>query len=159
MILKFTIAACFLMPVFLFSQTEKDFYVSARELPEPVGGIMAIQQHVVYPESARWDSIQGTVYVEAFIDSQGNVMRTKIVRGIREDVDEAAAAAILLTKFKPGRIYGKAVNVKLVIPIRFRLTGTEVSPIKKNVDKPTVFILRGPEEMKKEIVYPRESRN
>jgi len=91
-------------------------------LPEPVGGIAAIQSAVVYPEIAKRAGVEGTVYVEAYVDESGVVTRTSIVKGIGAGCDEAGEAAVMKTRFKPGKQRGKAVKVKMSIPIRFRLS-------------------------------------
>ncbi|MBI4417922.1 MAG: energy transducer TonB [Ignavibacteriales bacterium] len=103
--------------------TEDDevYFVAVEELPEPVGGIAAIQSAVVYPEIAKRAGVEGTVYVEAFVDETGTVTKTTIVKGIGAGCDEAAKAAVMKTKFKPGKQRGKAVKVRMSIPIRFRL--------------------------------------
>jgi len=101
---------------------EASYFVAVEDLPEPVGGISAIQRAVVYPEIAKRAGVEGTVYVEAFVNEEGKVTRTKIVKGIGAGCDEAAQDAVLKTTFKPGKQRGKAVKVRMSIPIRFRLT-------------------------------------
>lgn len=103
------------------AEDEEVYFVAVEELPEPVGGIAAIQAAVSYPEIAKRAGVEGTVYVEAFVDETGNVTRTAVVKGIGAGCDEAAQAAVMKTKFRPGRQRGKAVKVKMSIPIRFRL--------------------------------------
>ncbi len=97
------------------------YFVAVEELPEPIGGIAAIQARVVYPEIAKRAGVEGTVFIEAFVDENGNVTRTAVVRGIGAGCDEAAMAAVQATKFKPGKQRGKPVKVRMSIPIRFRL--------------------------------------
>ena len=157
--MRFILLGLLVIPSFLNSQTVKSnrdtlFLVMVHELPEPVGGIRAIQQNVTYPESARKASIEGTVYVEAFIDKSGNVVRTTVVKGVRADIDEAAQVAVAKTLFKPGQIKGEPVNVRISIPIRFKLSVSAMSSKKVEVKKPTVLILRGPPELKDDIQYP-----
>jgi len=101
---------------------EEVYFVAVEELPEPVGGIAAIQSAVVYPEIAKRAGVEGTVYVEAYVDESGVVTRTSIVKGIGAGCDEAGEAAVMKTRFKPGKQRGKAVKVKMSIPIRFRLS-------------------------------------
>ncbi len=102
-------------------EDEEVYFVAVEDLPEPVGGIAAIQRAVVYPEIAKRAGVEGTVYIEAFVDETGNVTRTSVVKGIGAGCDEAAQAAVLKVKFKPGKQRGKAVKVRMSIPIRFRL--------------------------------------
>lgn len=103
-------------------EDEEVYFVAVEELPEPIGGIAAIQAAVVYPEIAKRAGVEGTVYVEAFVDETGTVTRTSVVKGIGAGCDEAGENAVMKTKFKPGKQRGKAVKVKMSIPIRFRLS-------------------------------------
>jgi periplasmic protein TonB len=102
-------------------EDEEVYFVAVEDLPEPVGGIAAIQSAVVYPEIAKRAGVEGTVYVEAYVNEQGEVTRTVVVKGIGAGCDEAAQAAVAKTKFKPGKQRGKPVKVRMSIPIRFRL--------------------------------------
>jgi protein TonB len=103
-------------------EEEEVYFVAVEDLPEPIGGIAAIQAAVVYPEIAKRAGVEGTVYVEAFVDESGSVTRTAVVKGIGAGCDEAAESAVMKTKFKPGKQRGKPVKVKMSIPIRFRLS-------------------------------------
>lgn len=96
-------------------------FVEVDELPEPIGGIAAIQSEIVYPDVAKRAGIEGTVFVETYIDEAGMVTKTIVVRGIGGGCDEAAVEAIRQIMFKPGRQEGKPVKVRMSIPIRFRL--------------------------------------
>lgn len=102
-------------------EDEETYFIAVEDLPEPIGGIGAIQSLVVYPEIARRAGVEGTVYVEAFVDESGAVTRTEIKKGIGAGCDEAAASAVMKAKFKPGKQRGKAVKVRMSIPVRFRL--------------------------------------
>lgn len=90
-------------------------------LPEPIGGIAAIQQKVVYPEIAIRAGVEGRVYIRAFIDAQGNVVRALVEKGIGAGCDEAALDAVKQTKFTPGEQRGRPVKVQMVIPVQFKL--------------------------------------
>ena len=102
-------------------EDEEIYFVAVEDLPEPIGGIAAIQSAVVYPEIAKRAGVEGTVYIEAYVDETGNVTRTVVVKGIGAGCDEAAKSAVAKTKFKPGKQRGKPVKVRMSIPIRFRL--------------------------------------
>ncbi len=102
--------------------TEDFIFIPVAEvMPEPIGGIQAIQKKIVYPELAVKAGIQGKVFVKAFVDEKGNVIKTEIIKGIGVGCDEAAIAAIMKTKFKPGKQRGKPVKVQVSIPIFFKL--------------------------------------
>ncbi len=65
--------------------------------------------------------LEGTVVILAFIDEAGSVQRTEVRQGIGLGGDEAAATAVLKTRFQPATQRGKAVKVRVRIPIRFKL--------------------------------------
>ena len=98
-----------------------DFFVAVEEMPNPIGGIAAIQQKIIYPEIAKRAGVQGRVYVKAFVDEAGVVRKAEVIKGIGAGCDEAAVEAVLKTKFTPGRQRGQAVKVQVSIPILFKL--------------------------------------
>ncbi len=101
---------------------KKDEYVVAsEEMPSPIGGIKAIQEKIIYPEIAKRAGIQGRVYIKAFIDENGDVTETEIIKGLDGGCSEIAAAAVKNTKFEPGRQKGKPVKVQVTVPIMFKL--------------------------------------
>ena len=100
---------------------DTSYFVVAEQMPAPVGGMAAIQKKIHYPEIVKRAGIQGTVYVRAFVDEQGNVNKTEIVNGVHPALDEVAVKAVKETKFKPGMQQGKPIKVIVAIPIRFRL--------------------------------------
>ncbi|OGU18734.1 MAG: hypothetical protein A2059_00190 [Ignavibacteria bacterium GWA2_55_25] len=146
------------------SQLEETYFVIVEDLPEPIGGMAAIQAHVIYPEIARRAGIQGTVYVEVFIDERGDVVKAIVKKGIGAGCDESAIAAVKKTKFRPGIQGGKPAKVRLAIPIRFRL-GTvtnraeEMKKLKHSITKPTVIIASGPKALEGTIQYPEAAIN
>jgi len=101
---------------------DKDtFFVAVEQMPTVIGGIKSIQEHIKYPEIAKRAGIEGRVFVKAFIDSTGTVVKTEIIRGIGAGCDEAAMTAVEKVKFKPGMQKGKPVNVQITVPILFKL--------------------------------------
>jgi TonB family protein len=106
----------------LFSSDFFNSYsVLVEDMPEPIGGIAAIQKKVRYPEIAKRAGIQGRVYVKAYVDSTGVVTKAILLRGIGAGCDEAAIEAVEKIKFIPGMQNGKAVNVEVTVPILFKL--------------------------------------
>jgi len=100
---------------------DETFYVAVDMMPEPGGGIEAIQKKIVYPPEARRDKVEGKVIVKAFIDEAGSVRRVEIVKGLGSGCDEAAMAAVRSTRFRPGKMNGKVVRVQMTIALAFRL--------------------------------------
>lgn len=102
-------------------EEEPTYFVAVEEMPEPIGGIKAIQEKIVYPEIAKRAGVEGKVYVLAFVDESGTVTKAQIIKGIGAGCDEAALDAVLKTKFKPGKQRGKPVKVQVSVPIVFKL--------------------------------------
>ncbi len=97
------------------------YFIAVEKMPEPIGGIKAIQEKIVYPELAKKAGIEGRVFVKAYIDEKGNVTEAEIIKGIGHGCDEAAMKAVKETKFIPGKHKGKPVKVQVSVPILFRL--------------------------------------
>jgi len=104
-------------------EEEPTYFVAVEEMPEPIGGIQAIQSKIIYPEIAKRAGVEGRVHVLAFVDEKGNVTKAEILKGLGAGLDEVALNAVKQTKFKPGKQRGKPVKVQVAIPIIFRLQG------------------------------------
>jgi periplasmic protein TonB len=102
-------------------EEEEQFFLAVEDMPEIIGGIESIQRRVKYPELAKRAGVEGTVYVFAFVDAQGNVVRTEVVNDPGAGLGDEAAAAVAAAKFKPGRQRGQPVPVRISIPVHFRL--------------------------------------
>jgi protein TonB len=97
------------------------YFVAVEEMPEPIGGIKAIQEKITYPEIAKRAGVEGKVYILAFVDENGDVTKATVLKGIGAGCDEAARDAVLGTKFKPGKQRGTPVKVQVSIPVVFKL--------------------------------------
>ena len=76
----------------------------------------------IYPEIAQEAGIEGVVVVQAFIDKNGRVKETLILKGVpNTGLDEAAMDAIRRTKFHPAEQRERPVAVWISIPVNFRL--------------------------------------
>lgn len=102
-------------------EDEAVFFVAVEEQPEPIGGIEAIQKKIVYPEIAKRAGVQGRVFIKAFVNEVGDVVKAEVIKGIGAGCDEAAVQAVTQTKFRPGKQRGKSVKVQVSIPIVFKL--------------------------------------
>lgn len=102
-------------------EDEHQIFVWSEIMPEPVGGMSAIQEKVYYTEIGRKAEIEGTVVIQAVVDKQGNIIDAFVKKGIGGGLDEVALDAVKNTKFHPGKQRGKPVNVRIWIPIKFVL--------------------------------------
>jgi protein TonB len=100
---------------------DENIFEAVEEMPAPIGGIKAIQEKLHFTEIAKRADIEGTVFIQAIIDKNGNVTETTLLKGLGAGLDEEALNAVKTTKFIPGKQRGRPVNVKMVIPIKFVL--------------------------------------
>ncbi len=101
-------------------------YVIVEDMPEFPGGTEAllkyIAENVVYPEQAKNDTIQGTVYLKFVVDKTGKVTQTEVIRGVHPLLDEESIKVVnSLPEWTPGRQSGKNVDVAMQIPIKFQI--------------------------------------
>ncbi|MGA9294891.1 MAG: TonB family protein [Ignavibacteriaceae bacterium] len=102
-------------------ENENDIFVVVEDLPQPIGGLQAIQSKIHYTDLAMKADIQGKVIVLAVIDKNGNVIDAQIAKSLFPQLDKIALDAVKQTKFIPGRQRGKPVKVRMTIPITFKL--------------------------------------
>ena len=122
---KFVLLVLFIIfscGVFTQQKDDKGIYLSAEKMPAIKGGMAAIGKKVKYPRIAREMGIQGVVYVGYIVDPEGKVIEPKILKSVAKPLDEEALRVITKeVKFTPGYYQGKAVPVRMVLPIRFRI--------------------------------------
>lgn len=76
-----------------------------------------------YPRQARRLKIEGTVFVRLQIDAQGRAESATVVRSSgNQDLDEAARKTVLSASCTPYMENGRAISVRAVQPVSFRLT-------------------------------------
>jgi protein TonB len=78
-----------------------------------------------YPELLRQAGIEGRVVLEAVVDTLGRVEPRSIVAVTAGHPGFVAPAqrALAATLFRPARVHGRAVRVRVRVPIDFRLRG------------------------------------
>ena len=96
-------------------------YEVVEDMPEPIGGLAALQAEVRYPQLARRAGIEGRVYVQFIVDEEGRVQNAQVVRGVGSGLDEEALRIVQQARFRPGRQSGEVVKVRMNLPITFQL--------------------------------------
>ncbi|RAV99057.1 energy transducer TonB [Pseudochryseolinea flava] len=101
-------------------------FAVVEQMPEPEGGMQAamawIGKNIKYPSAARRMGVEGTVFVGFVVDADGKIADVKTVKGISAECDKEAERVIkMMPPWKPGKQNGKAVRVKFVLPVRFKL--------------------------------------
>tara|TARA_B100000579_G_scaffold202084_1_gene165225 strand:- start:173 stop:1966 length:1794 start_codon:yes stop_codon:yes gene_type:complete len=75
-----------------------------------------------YPQDAYNAGIEGTVVVQVFIDKEGYVKETFIIKGVpNTGFNEAAIASIKKTRFIPAKRENKPMGAWISIPVNFKL--------------------------------------
>ncbi|NOS93734.1 MAG: energy transducer TonB [Cyclobacteriaceae bacterium] len=92
----------------------------------PANGIQEVYrligQKIRYPKSARRHGIEGKVFVQFVVDKEGNIIDTKVIKGIDPECDNEALKAVKsLPKWTPGYQRGKPVKQRFTLPIQFKL--------------------------------------
>ena len=72
-----------------------------------------------YPAALRDAKINGVVSVVLVVDETGEVLAAEVSKSSHDDFRGPALDAIRRWKFKPAKLAGKAVKVKVTIPVRF----------------------------------------
>lgn len=80
------------------------------------------EQKPEYSSEAMRARIQGSVEVEAVVDTDGNIADARVVRALHPDLDEKAVAAVKAWKFSPGLMDGKPVPVLIDIEMTFAMS-------------------------------------
>ena len=103
-----------------------DVFTVVEEPPQFPGGeaalIKYIADHTRYPEEAKKNGIEGRVVVQFVVTKTGRVDDVKVVRPKDPGLDaEAVRVVKSLPSFIPGRMCGKVVSCKYILPVNFSL--------------------------------------
>jgi len=103
-------------------------YSTVAVTPEFPGGIDALhdflRDNLVFPEEAREQGIQGTVFVSFIVEQRGRISNVELVRGIGGGADEEAIRVVsMMPNWTPGEHHGRPVRVQFNMPIRFAFMG------------------------------------
>lgn len=98
-----------------------DTVVVADEAPKLVGGMRALMNEVRYPRAAKRRGIEGRVFVQFVVTTEGKPVNVEVVRGAHRHLDRAAVDAIKRVTFEPGILNGEPTNVVMSLPVTFQL--------------------------------------
>jgi protein TonB len=100
---------------------EPEIFIVVEDPPVLIGGLSELQKKIQYPPIARKANVEGRVTIQFVVDEQGNVTNAEVLRGIGAGCDEEALRAVMASKFEPGKQRGKAVKVRMSLPVTFKL--------------------------------------
>ena len=106
--------------------TDDYIFVIVQEMPNFPGGERAlmkwITENVAYPAAAADNGIEGRVHCQFIINADGSVSDVNVARSLDPLLDKEAIRVLKsMPKWNPGIQQGKAVRVKLSVPVLFRL--------------------------------------
>ncbi|MCQ2193014.1 MAG: TonB family protein [Paludibacteraceae bacterium] len=104
-------------------------YTKVEEKASYKGGLKAmkeyLEQNLVYPEQAKKEGKQGTVFLIITVNKDGSITDIEIVRPVDPAIDiEAVRLVKGMPNWVPGKIQGKPVRSKYTLPIKFTIPET-----------------------------------
>ena len=75
----------------------------------------------VYPPQAKKDHVQGRVVLDAIIGKDGSMENIKVIKSVREDLDQSAIDAVRQWKYQPYLLNGDPIEVETTINIIYTL--------------------------------------
>jgi len=107
-------------------EVAEEIFTIVENQPMPVGGMQGfykyLNENIKYPKKAKTLGIQGKVFVEFVVNTDGSLTDFKVVKGIGGGCDQEAIRVLKeAPKWTPGKQRGHAVRVRKVVPIFFKL--------------------------------------
>ena len=104
-------------------KSPKKVYDQIENMPTFNGNLNQwLLQNMKYPVEAMNKKEQGKVIVQFIVSENGEVSEPKIIRSVSPALDKEACRIVLaMPKWNPGKLKGKPVAVRYMLPITFRL--------------------------------------
>jgi TonB family protein len=112
-----------------------DVFLVVEKSAAPRGGMDSFYQLIAanlkYPETARLNNIEGKVFIEFIIQTDGSLTDFKVLKGVSPDIDNEAIRVISLSPpWEPATQKGRVVKQRMVLPISFSLAaGKKISSV------------------------------
>jgi protein TonB len=105
---------------------EAEIFTVVESMPEFPGGMAKLMAYlgnnIKYPPLAKESGIQGRVFINFVVETDGRISKVKVLRGIGGGCDEEAVRVVeAMPKWKPGMQRGKPVRVSYNLPVKFTL--------------------------------------
>ncbi len=115
------------------AEQQSEVFVIVEEMPHFPGGedslFAYLADRINYPDAAVDARIQGVVYIQFIVETDGNVSGPKVLRGIGGGCDEEALRVIAdMPRWYPGKQRGETVRVQYNLPIRFAMAPSMSDP-------------------------------
>ena len=102
----------------------EEIFTIVETSPEPKMGMQGffefLYANIHYPERALRLGVQGKVFVQFVVNTDGSLTDLEVVRGIGGGCDEEALRVLKMAEpWNPGKQRGKPVRVRMILPIHF----------------------------------------
>ena len=140
LILVFIVASMAVQAQTTNTAPDDSIYTVVEQAPQYPDGQEALlkylAENIKYPDLARQNNIQGTVFVNFVVEPNGSISNVMILRGIGGGCDEEAMRVVKnMPDWTPGYNDGRAVRVRYNIPIRFIIENPGIKLFKKKNKK------------------------
>ena len=105
---------------------DNELFTVVDQQPEFEGGYAAmmafVKANMKYPANARRMRIEGTVHISFIVSKTGVISDVQVLRGFMTECDREAVRVVkLMPAWKPGKQNGRNVNVRFILPLKFKL--------------------------------------
>lgn len=81
-----------------------------------------VYKYLKYPQGAVDRGVSGRVLIEFTVDHEGKVKDVEVIKSLDDELDDAALKTIEASPdWRPAKIAGKPVSVRIALPVEFRL--------------------------------------
>ena len=108
-------------------EKEEEIFQVVEDQPEFPGGMQALMEYLRknmrYPTICQEQGIQGRVIVQFVVNSDGSIVDPQVVKPVNPYLDKEALRVVsTMPNWKPGKQRGKAVSVRVTLPVTFRVS-------------------------------------
>ncbi|AKQ46204.1 hypothetical protein TH63_12155 [Rufibacter radiotolerans] len=101
-------------------------FISAEHMPEFEGGMKKLMaylgKNIRYPKAAQAQGVEGTVVLSFVVSVTGEINDVQVLKGLGYGTEEEAVRVVeKMPRWKPGSQNGRAVPVRMTLPIRLKL--------------------------------------
>ncbi len=118
--------ALFSLNMGIYAQQNAKAYDIVDVMPQFPGGMNAmmkfVSDNVKYPKEAEKKKLEGKSAIHFIVEKDGSISNVSVKKSSHPILDQEAMRVVKsMPKWIPGKLKGKAVRVKFIIPIAFRL--------------------------------------
>ena len=108
---------------------------TADQRPQIVGGVGSLCLHIDYPAEAQKQGIGGRLKLKFTVRRDGDVSNIAIAESLHPLCDSAAVDGLRSFNFVPANHNGRAIPVRMELPVRFQLRAMSSSRKTSNPDR------------------------